>query len=281
MKGDDQTLLSLDGPLPPHTEALGWQWAYGCFETFLWNSGKTVALEKHLARFFLGCRSLEMDCPLPEGEGRVEIEKALAPFAGKSMRVRLEGVLDDSRLMNGGSPPFRMRVGLRSNEMRAPNPNEDFCICLLDPESSISLPPMPRYKPLDYWTRLRLRNRTMRQGFDEGIVVTEDLRIVSGLISNLFVRTQEGTWLTPNIESGCLPGVTRALLLEGVWPEPIVEREVHLHDLTEATAAVMTNSTIGAQPVNRLHIEEGVVKEYDLESSLAMADWHDRVVSKD
>jgi len=134
---------------------------------------------------------------------------------------------------------------------------------------------MPCYKPLHYAERLRARNETIREGFFEGVLTTRDLGVVSGLTANLFVRTGEGVWLTPHADSGCLPGVTRALLLEGDSPEPVFEREVRLHDLTEATGVLMTNSGIGVQPVTGLRIEEDVEREFDTGPSILFLEWYE------
>ena len=281
MHGSKQILLSLDGNPVPHTQALGWQWAYGCFETFLWKEGHTLSLDKHLLRFNQGYRELLLDSPFDIEELEERITEALEPFASRPMRVRLEGVLDDSGLMSGGAPPFVMRVGLRVAETSPTLPIEDFNICLLNPIDSKRLRPMPAYKPLNYGIRLRLRNRILRAGFYEAMVSTEDLRIVSGLTSNLFVRTGHGTWMTPPVDCGCLPGVTRRLLLDSDTPESVVERDIHLHDLSEATAALVTNSVIGVQPIHQIWIEEGVVREYEAEPSEAMAEWYDGLLSKD
>ncbi len=274
-KPTDQVLLSLDEYKAPHTEALGWQWAYGCFETFFWNRGSTVALGRHLERFLAGCRSLDMECRFRREDLEETLRTALEPFREKTLRVRLEGVLDDPGLMGGGSPPFGMRVGLRLVECPAYQRKEPFAACLLDPDRSSRLPTMPSYKPLDYFQRIRIRNEMIREGFDEGIVMTRDLRVVSALTSNLFVRSTDGTWKTPPVASGCLPGVTRSLLLDFETPEPSIEGTVSLHNLTEATGIFLTNSSIGIQPVHRLEVDEGSAIEIGIDSSEKMADWYE------
>ncbi|MCA9430928.1 MAG: aminotransferase class IV, partial [Candidatus Omnitrophica bacterium] len=211
MSDSRQILLTLDDHPAPHTDALGWQWAYGCFETFCWSDGTAIGLEKHLDRLLLGCRELSLECLLEKRDLEKRLKAALDPFGEKRLRVRLEAVLDDLGLMRGDDPPFRMRIGVRARETRFASAQSPFSITLLTEKESAPFFPMPSYKPLAYGARLRMRNRLLRQQLTEAIVVTEDLRVVSGLTSNLFVRTSEGVWLSPNLESGCLPGVTRAL----------------------------------------------------------------------
>jgi branched-chain amino acid aminotransferase len=53
--------------------------------------------------------------------------------------------------------------------------------------------------------------------------------------------------VTPPLSSGCLPGVTRALLIE--WLPDIVERPVPFASLGAADEAFLASSTRDVQPI--------------------------------
>ena len=281
MTSPDGIVLSLDRASSPYTEALGWQWGYGCFETFLWGKQGSIALEKHLERFCMGCRALNLKGPPPVLEWKAHVESCLDPYTDRTLRVRLEGVLDDPGLITGGEPPFRMRLGLRAVEIPPPTRYRNGSVRVLDQGASSMIPPLPSYKPLAYAHRLAVKNRTVRMGYDEGLVQVENRRVVSGLTSNLFVRTREGEWVTPPVGSGCLPGVTRGLVLESETPEKACEREVHLQDLTDASSVVLTNSVIGVQPVALVHLGNGKTRSLETGPADELADWYDRRFVRD
>ena len=79
--------------------------------------------------------------------------------------------------------------------------------------------------------------------------------VVEGTICNLFCLTR-GRLLTPALERGCLPGVTRGLLLEelrgGGLPrgvESLEEGRVERADLASADEVFLTNSSGRLIPV--------------------------------
>lgn len=74
--------------------------------------------------------------------------------------------------------------------------------------------------------------------------------LCEGATTNLFV-IQRGKVRTPPLESGCLPGVTRQLVLEVCRRNKISCTEVPLHPeaLTEAEEAFLTSSLRRVQPI--------------------------------
>jgi branched-chain amino acid aminotransferase len=65
---------------------------------------------------------------------------------------------------------------------------------------------------------------------------------------------KDGVLMTPRLESGCLPGVTRALVIQRAKKADLVVREtaVQLEDLLEADEVFLTNTQIGVQAVDRI-----------------------------
>jgi branched-subunit amino acid aminotransferase/4-amino-4-deoxychorismate lyase len=65
------------------------------------------------------------------------------------------------------------------------------------------------------------------KGFDDTILINGEGLVSELSTSNLLIRV-EGKWITPSLESGCLPGVTRGLLLEnfGVTEERVTRKEL-------------------------------------------------------
>jgi branched-chain amino acid aminotransferase len=82
------------------------------------------------------------------------------------------------------------------------------------------------------------------RGFDEVVLLNERGEVSECTSANLFA-TFGDTVLTPPLASGCLPGITRELLLEQVRVPGIEvrERTLQLEDLEKADGLFITSST--------------------------------------
>jgi branched-chain amino acid aminotransferase len=105
-------------------------------------------------------------------------------------------------------------------------------------------------KILSWSQNLTWYERAQERGYDE-VVLLNELGLVSECTSaNLFaIRGRE--IVTPPLGSGCLPGVTRAVLLEEIaYPgHEWVEADLSLQDLESADEVFMTSSTREVHPV--------------------------------
>jgi branched-subunit amino acid aminotransferase/4-amino-4-deoxychorismate lyase len=69
------------------------------------------------------------------------------------------------------------------------------------------------FKSANYLPCVLARRELDSRGQIEGLVLSIDGELVSGTVSNLFL-VRDGVLYTPRLSSGCLPGVTRAAVLE-------------------------------------------------------------------
>jgi branched-chain amino acid aminotransferase len=83
-----------------------------------------------------------------------------------------------------------------------------------------------------------------RRGFDEAVLLNERGEVSELTSANIFMATGADVW-TPPISSGCLPGVTRDLLLSEVHTPgfTVRERTLSLDDLYQADEVFITSST--------------------------------------
>ena len=92
------------------------------------------------------------------------------------------------------------------------------------------------------------------QGADEGLFTNTRNEWCEGTTSNLFLIRQ-GRLQTPPLSSGCLPGVTRALLLH--WSQekgiPVEELPLPMDALTQAEGILLTSSIREVQVVSHVN----------------------------
>jgi branched-subunit amino acid aminotransferase/4-amino-4-deoxychorismate lyase len=274
-----QTLFNLDGREESHTLALGWQWAYGCFETFLWRNRGTLGFEWHIGRLLYGCDQLGLAAPYKNEELQARIRETFSHLPNELFRVRIEAVLDDPSFLSGGKPPFRVRLGGRIARWPGELGRQDFSVKVLDDSSADLLLPSPGYKPLDYAARLRTKNGLQRRGIQEGIVCTPEGFSVSCLTGNFFVLTKKDRWVTPSLQFGALTGVTRHIVMHLLPDTHAAEGKLHLEDLAKARSGFVCNSGIGVQPISRLFVGQRNWVDLDQRPALEVAQayeslWH-------
>jgi len=92
-----------------------------------------------------------------------------------------------------------------------------------------------------------------RRGADEGVMRNFRGELAECTTSNLFV-VKGGIALTPPLDAGLLPGITRAFLFEVGEDAGIPVREAVLHDedLLNADEAFFTSTTRGVMPATRV-----------------------------
>jgi branched-chain amino acid aminotransferase len=88
-------------------------------------------------------------------------------------------------------------------------------------------------------------------GFDEVILLNEDGAVSECTSANVFAIQGEHVFTPPLETSGCLPGVTRAVLLEEIrgTAMTILERELYPNDLEDADQVFITSTTRDLLPV--------------------------------
>ena len=108
-------------------------------------------------------------------------------------------------------------------------------------------------KCISWAENLTRHERAREQGFDEVILMNERGEVSECTSANVFAVNGSRVW-TPPLSAGCLPGVTRAVLLAEVDIPglEIAERTLMLHDLEIADEVCITSSTRGLLPVSRI-----------------------------
>lgn len=109
-------------------------------------------------------------------------------------------------------------------------------------------------KYISWAENLTRYERAHEQGFDEVILLNERGEVAECTSANLFVAQEDRVW-TPPLSSGCLPGVTRAVMLEDIRVPGISvgEKTLTLSDLEAADEIFITSTTRALLPA--AHVE--------------------------
>ncbi|MFN3649883.1 MAG: aminotransferase class IV [Armatimonadota bacterium] len=108
---------------------------------------------------------------------------------------------------------------------------------------------VPGVKSLCYLPFQHARAAARRDGYDDALLVDGD-QVVEASLSNVFAVI-DGALRTPDLHSGCLPGITRRAVLEVAKAAriPVEEGVLTTAELESAEEVFLTNSSIEILPV--------------------------------
>lgn len=229
--------------------------ADGVFETLLVQAARAWLLEEHLDRWAQSAALLAL--PPPPGLAIVQplITEAIqrSGIGGATGASRCGALrLNWSRGSGGGgnrgisipaecSPNFWLQLS-PTEPCFAPwrvivSPTEE--------RSATSL--LSRCKSFAYGPSIQARRQAQAAGADDALLRSSAGGLCCGTTANLLVQ-RNGTWITPPLSSGCLPGVMRQQALDGGL---IVERSIQVQELLSSEAAWLINS-LGCRPISHL-----------------------------
>jgi len=120
----------------------------------------------------------------------------------------------------------------------------------LEPDGVTSTGPYAGTKNLSWALPISRHERAHNDGFDDALLDNEKGYIAECSSANFFL-VRAGKVQTPPLSSGCLPGITREILLEIAPPAgiDIEEKELTEADLESAEEAFISSSTREVAPV--------------------------------
>lgn len=116
--------------------------------------------------------------------------------------------------------------------------------------------PFRGVKMLSWAQNLVTLEQAQARGFDEVILLNEHGEVSECTSANIFAAQGDRIW-TPPLDSGCLPGVTRDVILNEVRADGVSvhEKLLTLEDLRSADEVFITSTTRDLLPVSQI---EGV-----------------------
>jgi branched-chain amino acid aminotransferase len=205
----------------------------GIFETIKTVGGVPFALSRHLSRARRSASILGLRIESDEGIRR-EIQEVLskAPSSLEFGRLRISfHATGELELLHETYHPW-------SGPAR---------LVILDwtiKEDS----PLIGMKTLPYTENVECLRTARDVGFDEGIRLNSQGQVAEGVVSNLVFKI-DGQWVTPDLASGALPGITRGLALE--WLD-IHESVISRRELEMSESIYLLSSLKDLQPVSIL-----------------------------
>lgn len=253
-------VIFLNGELIPRSRARlspfdhGFLYGYGLFETMRAYGGIIFGLDLHLTRLQSAAETLRL--ALPDLD---DLTKACYDVleANKLLEARLRLTISagEGDITPNPASCSHITVFIVAREL-VPLPRQTYekgFKTILSSWRRNSQSPLSRLKSTCYLENIQARQEAREQQADEALLLNERGLLAEGSASNIFL-VDNGTLITPSVESGALPGITRGIVLEiskSLWLK-FTERDVKLDELVSAREAFLTNSIIEIMPLTWL-----------------------------
>lgn len=244
------TVVYLDGVFLPAAEArvqaddAALLFGRGLYETFRARRGTVYRLEQHVQRLRAGAEVLGIPVPR-EVDALAQIVRELVERSGLGdARVRLT--------LTAGPPGGRPSLLVQARDVT------DYPAALYETGMTAvtasvrrnETSPLSRIKSLNCLDNVMSREQARQMGASMALLLNTRGLVAEASAANVFA-VRDGRLVTPPVEDGALPGVTRAAVLDiaGACGIPAYESSLALGDLFAADEAFLTGAIMGVMPL--------------------------------
>jgi len=251
--------IFLDGRILDEKDAVisvldrGFLFGDGLFETMRAYNGRVFLLSEHLERLEASAKELELGIGYSKEELSEAIYEVLRANNLKEARIRLS--LSRGRFSGRVEYDGCEKGMVVVSAVVVEEKKELMELSLVRSGLRLSRDyVLARHKTLSYLPYLYALRQARRGGADEGLLLSEDGKVLEGSRANLFML-KEDRLITPGLGLPILPGITRRKVMElgkelGLLVE---EAEFGEEEIFESEAVFLTNSIM----------EVGLVRSYE------------------
>jgi len=261
-----EEIVYFNGSLVPRSKARlsiddhGFLYGYGLFETMRTYNGKYFLLNRHIERLKSSAEVIGLARKLKD----INLEKAcrdtLKVNGIKDARVRVtvtNGAVTALPWIDSGGKPTVL-VTTRPYTPFSKEKYSDGFKAGIASVRRMKQSVFSAMKSINYLLNVVSRMEAATKGWDETILLNDEGYIAEGGGSNIFFA-REGRLITPALNSGIIPGVTREVVIElaGSLGISISEGPVGIGVIKKCDEIFMTNAMIEIMPVTTVCDNEG------------------------
>ena len=214
---------------------------WGVFSTLRVASGVLFAFERHWARMQHDARRLHVPFPHEADYLKSRLHKLIEANNAHNATLRVVIVRNHGGLFQGPGIDRQFDVIAFTTDLADWG---DSVRLAVKPHARHAQNEFAGAKIMSWAFNLTWYEEAHQRGFDEMLLLNERGEVSECTSANIFAAEGNRVWTTP-LSSGCLPGITRELLLEEIHLGDISvsERTLMLKDLESADGVFITSST--------------------------------------
>ncbi len=249
-------IVYLNGNLVPFSQAsispldYGFLYGYGLFETTRAYGGRVFRLDKHLSRLAGSAEILGI--PTITADLKEAVTATLQANKLSDARIRITVSIGEGGIAPDPDQCQKPTVLIIAEHYK-PHPEYVYNTGFRAIVSSLvrySRSPLSSIKSANYLENMLAKQEAITAGADEAIRLNENGFLTEASMSNIFLITDDKL-MTPPLESGILPGITREAVIElADWLGiSTIERDITIEELFRVREAFLTNSLIEIMPL--------------------------------
>jgi branched-chain amino acid aminotransferase len=221
---------------------------WGVFSTLRVSAGTLFAFERHYARMERDARRLRVPFPFSPDELETALRKLVEANQAWDAVLRVAVVRNRGGLFEG--PGIERESDLVAFTAALADWGEGVHLSYV-PNARFGASPFAGAKITSWAENLTWYEQAHENGFDEVILLNENGEVSECTSANIFAIQGQRVSTPPLATSGCLPGVTRAILLEEIRVPGIEIREQTItpSELEAADRVFITSTTRDLLPV--------------------------------
>jgi branched-chain amino acid aminotransferase len=214
---------------------------WGVFSTLRVAEGVPFAFERHWERMQRDAAKVHVPFPKDPTELRSQLLRLIDANSAWSATLRVMVVRNRGGLFEGPDMERDFDVLAFTKDL---SPWGNSVRLTVKPNARYAANEFSRCKILSWSHNLTWYEEASQRGYDEALLLNERGEVSECTSANIFAATG-GEVATPPLDSGCLPGVTRELLLDVVRVPGITVREQAIvpQDLERADQVFITSTT--------------------------------------
>jgi branched-chain amino acid aminotransferase len=233
----------------------GFLFGDGLFETMRSYGGRVFRMRDHMDRLFRSFRVMRMKLPYSVQYLEDTVYATLAINKLKDAYIRLTVTRGAGKFGLAVKEEFNPNVVIAAREFTE-SPEHVYSRGISAGIVNIrqnELSPVCGVKSLNFLNYILARFEAKDGGFEDAIIKNTKGYIAEGATSNVFIVTGKEL-ITPSVESGILPGITRKVVIEVARQSRIRVREEFIseRELLDADEVFLTNSLVELMPVVRI-----------------------------
>jgi branched-chain amino acid aminotransferase group I len=253
--------ISLNGKIIPDTERCissgdrGFLYGDGIFETLRTYNGRLFKLAEHLERMRCSAEKLSISFEYTNAEISENIKELLEKNSVQDAYIRItlsRGAGGNGLGINNNLKPT-MLIQAKSFTLYERRLYDEGMSLIVSRHRRSTSCPISSHKTTNLLTSILLKEEAKRMSANEAIVINTDGYVAECVVSNIFF-VNNGSVVTPSLDTNILPGITRGTVLDICQNSGIPTREecFKIEALIKAEEVFIANSLMEIMPVSRI-----------------------------
>jgi branched-chain amino acid aminotransferase len=227
---------------------------WGVFSTLRVYDGRPFAFERHWKRLSNDACRIELPLEMPQQAAADALARLIAVNHAREALARVYFIFNKVTIWAGDEPAPAADVLMYTTDRPLRVGPTQLCV---HPHGRHAAHPLAGVKVTSWLENVWNIEKAHKRGFEDALLLNERGEVAECTAANIF-WVRSGQVFTTPLSAGCLPGVTREILLEiaSAAGMPIHEKALALDELNQAEEVFISSTSREVQAIGRIDERE-------------------------